>query len=367
MDKTHLENQLKDFFKKAIQKDKNIKNAFMLIHSDKYNLHLNMAEGTTEGVASVPNQPFHIASIGKLFTSVLTSILVEKNEIFFDDSISLYLDEELLKGLHIYKGIDYTDQIKIKHLMNHTSGLNDYFEDTPKNGKSMLQMIEDDPYRSWKPREIILWSKSNLKTHFPPGRGFHYSDTGYHLLGLILEKITKMPLAEAMDYYIFSPLEMHHSYLASHSEPKKKSAISVADVYMKGVNAKDFSILKDDYAGGGIVAPAEDLLKFMKALVHHKLIKEETFEKMKDWAGFFNLFFIGIDYGYGLMNFKTIPLVMPSKYNVWGNAGSIGSFMFYHPLTDSYFIGSLNNFRYHRKGIRLMFKAIDILLKKAPS
>jgi len=60
---------------------------------------------------------------------------------------------------------------------------------------------------------------------------------------------------------------------------------------------------------------------------------------------------------------QLFPLLMPKKYNVWGNAGSIGSFMFYHPAMDIYLIGNLNRFRYASKGIRLMFKMIDILSK----
>ena len=84
---------------------------------------------------------------------------------------------------------------------------------------------------------------------------------------------------------------------------------------------------------------------------------------MREGSGFFNLFFIGIDYGYGLMSFKTIPVLMPKKYNVWGNYGSIGSFMFYNEGLDAYLIGNLNNFGYHRKGIMLMFKVIDIIRK----
>jgi len=58
---------------------------------------------------------------------------------------------------------------------------------------------------------------------------------------------------------------------------------------------------------------------------------------------------------------------MPKKFNAWGHAGSNGSFLFYHPELDAYFIGSLNHFSYHRKGIMLMFKMIDILLKSKAS
>lgn len=53
--------------------------------------------------------------------------------------------------------------------------------------KPMLDMLFDEPSRLWTPQEVIRWSKENLKSHFPPGKGFHYSDTGYHLLGLIIE------------------------------------------------------------------------------------------------------------------------------------------------------------------------------------
>lgn len=363
MKKEEVQKLLEKRFREVVRKDPKISNAFMLIHSQKYGIHLNMAEGFTDGIPAHPQQPYHIASIGKLFVSVLTGILFEEEKISYEDIITQYFEDDLLDNLHIYNGVDYTDQIKIKHLLNHTSGLNDYFEDRPKKGKSMLQMIVEQPYRSWTPQEVILWSKENLKSHFPPGSGFHYSDTGYHILGLILEQITGMPLHEALEHYIFNPLNMNYSYLASHSESLKKSCYPVADVYIKNTNAKDYSILKDDYAGGGIVAPAEDLLKFMNALKNYEIIKKDTFEKMKDWAGFFNFSFIGIDYGYGLMSFKTIPFIVPSRYNAWGNIGSIGSFMFYHPLTETYFIGNLNRFRYHRKGIQLMFKAIDIILK----
>lgn len=346
-------------FTKIVQKDRKIHNAYLLIHSEKLGIHLNMAEGSTGSMPANAQQPYFIASIGKLFTSVLIGILVEKGMISYEDTITQFLDNNLLHSLHIYKGKDYTNKIKIKHLLNHTSGLHDYFDDKPKQGKSMIDIIFDEPSRFWTPQETIQWSKEHLKSHFPPGKGFHYSDTGYHVLGLIIEKITSRPFHEALQHYIFQPLQMNHSYLAHYSESMVKSNYPVADLYSGNTNVTQYRSLSIDYAGGGIVATSEDLLKFMKALVTHEIIREDTFEKMKDWAKFS----IGIDYGYGLMNFRTIPLLMPKRYNVWGNVGSIGSFMFYHPATDIYLIGNLNQFRYHRRGIRLMFKIIDILSK----
>ena len=59
-----------------------------------------------------------MASVGKIFTSVLISILYENDQLSFEDSITKYLDRELVKHLHVYKGKDYTNDIKIKHLLN---------------------------------------------------------------------------------------------------------------------------------------------------------------------------------------------------------------------------------------------------------
>lgn len=331
----------------------------MLVHSEKLGVHLNIAEGQTGDTPANANQPYFIASVGKLFTAVLIGILTEEGKASFEDKISRYLDDDLLHKLHVYKGTDYSNHIEIKHLLNHTSGLHDYFSDKPKHVKPMLDTVLSEPERFWAPQEVIQWSKENLKAHFPPGKGFHYSDTGYLILGLIVEKITSMPFHEALKRYIFQPLGMNESYLIGHSEPLKQSDYAIAGVYTGDTNVAGYRSLSIDYAGGGIVSTSEDLLKFMKALVKHEIISEDTFKKMQDWAKFS----VGIDYGYGLMSFTTIPILMPKKYNVWGNAGSTGSFMFYHSEMEAYFIGCLNQFGYHSKGVRTMFKVINILSK----
>ncbi|KYC45301.1 MAG: beta-lactamase/D-alanine carboxypeptidase [Candidatus Methanofastidiosum methylothiophilum] len=359
MNKEQIESSIEKYFKSRVEKDPNIRNAFLFVHSDRLGIHLNLSEG----VNSNPKAPYYIASIGKLFTSVVIGILVERGVLSYEDEISKYIDDDILDNLHVYKGVDYSREIKIKHLLNHTSGLHDYFSDKPKSGKPMIDIILSEPNRFWSPREAITWSKENLKSHFPPGEGFHYSDTGYLLLGLIIEKVTLNPFHTALHNFIFTPLKMDNSFLAFYSRPAKNSDYPIADLFARGKNVTNFTSLSIDYAGGGIVSTSEDLFKFMKALSNNQLVNKETFQKMRKGSGFFNLFFIGIDYGYGLMSFKTIPVLMPEKYNVWGNAGSIGSFMFYNEKLDAYLIGNLNNFGYHRKGIRLMFKVIDMLRK----
>lgn len=350
---------IEELFRKTVKKDSQIYNAYMLVDSEKLDIHINMAEGSTGSMPANPQQPYYIASVSKLISAVLTSILVEKGIISFEDPIARYLEPDLLENLHVYKGTDYTNDIKIKHLLNHTSGLHDFFEDKPKQGKSFVDLILDEPSRSWTAKEGIIWAKQHLEPHSPPGKGFHYSDTGYHLLGLIIEKVTDKPYGEVLREYIFQPLEMKHSYLVF-SEPIENSDTPLAHLYLNNINITDYKCLSVMHAGGGIISTNEDLLKFMKALVRHELISESTIAKMKQNC---SKFFIGIDYGYGVMNFKTIPVLMPEKYNVWGNAGSTGTFMFYHPATETYLIGGLNHFRLNRKGIKLMLQTIDRILK----
>ncbi|MFD2445002.1 serine hydrolase domain-containing protein [Bacillus sp. CGMCC 1.16607] len=356
MEKAKVQMEIEEFFKKKVEKDPKIRNAYLLVHSDKHGIDFNLATGK-EAIAA--QQPYYIASVSKLFTSVLFAQLVEQGICSYEDKIAQYLDEDILKNLHIYKEKDYTNEIKIKHLLNNTSGLHDFFEEKPLKGTSIPDLIVDEPNRTWTPLEVINWAKENLKSHFPPGEGFHYSDTGYHLLGFILEKITGVPFHEVLRKNIFEPLDMKHSRF-SRTQPLEASPYEVAKLYNRNAEVSTNESMSIVFAGGGIVSTTGDLLKFMKALVNGQLLKAETIEKMKtDWGKFF----LGIDYGYGVMNIKTVPVLMPAKYNSWGNAGSTGSFMFYHPATDAYIIGTLNQFGYGQKGIRIMLQIADKLLK----
>lgn len=361
---TEVNNELKvsleNVFRKKMQKDPKIHNSYLLVHSDKLDLHLKLSEGTTDGQPTHPDQPFYIASITKLFTGVLFGMFVEKGLCSYEDPISKYVDQDLLHNLHIYKGIDYTNDIKIKHLLNHTSGLHCFLEDKPKHTKSIAQLMLDEPNRVMTPVEMVKWAKEHLTTHFPPGKGFHYTDTGYHLLGFIIEKIMNKPYHEVLHTYIFEPVGMKQSYFGYYSQPAEKSEHPVANLYFFNTNITQYNSLNAIYAGGGIVSTTEDLLKFMKALVNHQLINAETIANMKKDFG---KFVTGIDYGLGLMDIKGVPLLMPKKFSAWGNMGSPGSFMFYHPGTDAYIIGTMNHFGKGPTGLRFTLQLIDKLLK----
>ena len=95
-----------------------------MVDSAKLDIHLNIATDSNEiGF----EKPYYMASIGKVYTAVLISILFKQGKLSFEDRLTDVLDNDLLKGLHIYMEKDYTDDIKIRHLLNHTSGLAENF------------------------------------------------------------------------------------------------------------------------------------------------------------------------------------------------------------------------------------------------
>ncbi|WP_244835598.1 serine hydrolase domain-containing protein [Shouchella clausii] len=204
----------------------------------------------------------------------------------FEDPIAHYLPESLVEGLHIFKGKEYSSDIQLTHLLSNTSGLPDFFEDKPKRHKLFLRENLDQSSRFWTPEETIEWSKEHLLPRFPPGQGFHYTDTGYNLLGLIIESITSKPYADVLHEYIFTPLKMKHSYLAQFSEPAVKSDNPVAHLYLDDfkISVEQYRSFSSFYSGGQTVCTLEDLLVFMKAFVNNQLVTEESLRLMQNWG-----------------------------------------------------------------------------------
>jgi D-alanyl-D-alanine carboxypeptidase len=341
-------------FEKRINNDNSANTGILLVHSTSLGIHLKTAANPDSTVFVHPDQPYHFASIGKTVTSVLIAILYEKGLVSFDDFISKYLDAAVLERLHVYKGVDYSNEIRIRHLLNHSSGLPDPYADKNNQKISLMDRMIAKPDTFWTPIETINWGKQQLRPKFRPGKGFHYSDSNYELLGLIVEKITGMKFHEALHQFIFNPLEMDNSCLLFHSEPKVKSLYPMVDLCYKGLNLSKSQSISMSCAAGGIVSTSEDMLKFHKAIVEGRIIGKETFAKMCDFAKMGP----SIRYGYGMMHFRF--MMMPRKYDIWGNSGSIGAFMYYNPAMDVYVIGSFHKMGYQVQPIFCIFN----LLKK---
>lgn len=363
MNKDIVKAELERSLAKKVADDPKLHNVYLLVHSDQQQIHWPMAAGKTDDVEAHPEQPFHTASVGKTFTAVILAMLEEKGLLSFDDPIAAYLPNELLQDLHIYKGKDYSADIQIKHLLGNTSGIPDYFEEKPQHGKGLLEEILAEPSRFWTAEETINWSKKHLSPRFPPGKRVHYTDTGYNLLGLVIEAITLKPYHEVLHEYLFDPLQMEHSYLAHYSEPAVKSEYPVAQLYIDHLKIKveEYRSFSSFYSGGQTVCTLGDLLRFKKALVHHRLIQKETLDRMMQWRKMW----LGLDYGYGLMRLRFLPF--RKKYICWGHLGASGSSMLYFPHMDIYVLGSFNQTTYQSKSMNYIFFNVLRKMNKAAS
>jgi len=338
----------------------------LLVHSDRLGIHWNQSTGLCgeDNRGVLPGDRYHTASIGKAMTAALVMRLVERARLSPDDLIQSLLPDELLEGLFVLDGESYVSQVRIRHLLNHTSGVGDWFEDKPQDGSpSFLEQIEAEPEKPWGPDDTLRYHRAHLTAHSLPGEGFHYSDTGYLLLGKLIESMYVKSLGQTLTDEIFEPLGMRSSCLWGHSEPLDVTGQDLLPAWMGKREVTHDAWLPADWGGGGVVSTMEDLLSFQQALTGGKLVSPSTLEKMQQWVRWER----GIDYGFGLvrLRIRALTFLLPSRYDLWGNWGSISTFMFYNPHHDVHLIGAFNQSKYIQKQVAFMIRVLSTVAKIA--
>lgn len=221
-----------------------------------------------------------VGSITKTFTGTIILQLVEAGRLSLDDPVSAYRPD-VPDGQHI----------TIRQLLQMTSGLYNYSEDPAFN-----LALDEHPQAPWTPDELLAIAFAH-PSYFPPGGGFHYSNTNTILLGLIAEELTGQPLAELFRQRIFRPLGMSESSLATDSRFPHPHAhgyefISNVDSLTAPVlegkeaawadwsagNPKDVTNSDPSWAwaAGAAVSTVDDLLRWAPALATGALLSPEV-------------------------------------------------------------------------------------------
>lgn len=250
--------------------------------------------------ASLETQVYHAASVGKMFTAVAIARLIEAKKINWDTPITYILQEQHLKNLFIWKGQELSSQVTVQMLLEHTSGLSDYFTDWGRSGKRVMDLILEDPDHLWTPQELLNFSREDQGLRAPPGKSFHYSDTNYLLLGFILEAIHKIPFHEVLRQEVFKLANMQDAYMPLREVPPSCN-LKLRPTWLNGVELSQKRALSADWAGGGVALSAQDLINFFEALKTEKLIKSETLNYL---LTFRHRFMFGIGYGLGFMELR---------------------------------------------------------------
>jgi CubicO group peptidase (beta-lactamase class C family) len=220
---------------------------------------LEKGYGYSNAMQQVPNDAatvYNIASVTKTFTAALILKLQEKGKLSVKDTLGTY-----------YPGYPQGGKITIHQLLTHTSGIHDYL--------AVKEFQRLDQTKALSLEEMIAFFKDK-PLDFEPGSKFHYSNSGYTMLGYIIEKVTGMPYGKALQTYIFNPLHMRHTSFGPPDTTTVKLATGYM-VYYKSFKRPSFRVNPSiSYATGGIYSSVEDLYIWNNALQKGKFLSEKT-------------------------------------------------------------------------------------------
>ncbi|MEM6724617.1 MAG: serine hydrolase domain-containing protein, partial [Bacteroidota bacterium] len=255
-------------------------------------------------IANAPDTKHRLGSITKQFTAMLILQLAEADKLDLQAPISTYLP-------------DYPketgDIVTVHHLLTHTSGIPSY-----TGFPNFFEELSRDPYT---PDEFVkLFADKELE--FKPGSQFAYNNSGYFLLGVIVEKITGMTYEEALHKMIFQPAGMNNTGYDNHDDILKKRARGYERDGARLVNAPylDMSL---PYAAGSMYSTAEDLFIWDQVLYTNELLSKESMERYYEpaisaWGP--------MSYAYGwAVGYEPIGNTSDTIYTI-GHGGGINGF-----------------------------------------
>jgi len=305
------------------------------------------------------DQQYFIASTTKLFVTAIVLNLVSQGRLSLEDPINRYLDSETMDGLHLHKGSDYSGKLTIRHLISHTSGLPDYFEDKNSAGGSLFtELIKEGNDRSWTFEQFIDLSKA-LPTHFVPGakRKAHYSDTNFQLLGKIIENLTGMSIGENYSQSIIEPLGLTSTYLYDDAADTRPQFL-----YYKKRQLRIPKAMASFGPDGGVVSTSTDMLTFIESFFTGRLFPVAYVDMLQQWNNIFYPFQSGI----GIHRFKLPWLLNPlgTIPELIGHSGLSGALAFHGLGKRLYIAGTVNQLAYRSTSFRLSIRLIQKILSK---
>jgi len=211
------------------------------------------------GIPNTPRTKFRLGSITKQFTAMAILILHERGKLKIEDPIGKYLEN----SPKAWEGVT------IHHLLTHTGGIPSYTDDPnylmkmmmPETIKSMIARFRDKPL------------------DFKPGEKFHYSNSGYFLLGAIIEKVAGKSYEAFLKEAIFDPLGMNDTGY-DHAQTLLAARASGYNRHDSGLKNAEYLDMAQPYSAGSLYSTVEDLARWDQALCDGKLVSKESHAKM---------------------------------------------------------------------------------------
>jgi len=279
-------------------------------------------------LAMDPSMSFRIGSLTKTFTSTILLQLQDEGKINLDDTLDKYITEPAIPNVRT---------ITLRQIANMTSGIYNYTED-----ESFISKQKQNPKRQWTEQELVNFTIKH-PPYFAPGEGYHYSNTNYVLLGMVIEKITGNHLETEMQNRILVPLKLTQTFYATNSTMPSNSNRG----YSLSEDGKTYIDVTNDNpslsaGAGAIVSDISDLKRWAQELGKGTLVSSKAQKERLTWVDEPDT--TTSKYGLGIMKIG----------NFIGHEGSIygyNSIIAYLPSKDAVFVIEQNTFPGQAAGI----------------
>ncbi len=272
---------------------------------------------------------FLIGSITKTFTALAILILEEEEKLKLNDKLSKYFPD-----------FQSANKITVAQLLTHTAGIGDY---------RMLQDWKADSQSEHTTPYTTISKMSNMALLSEPGERFRYSNVGYILLGLIIEKVSQLSFADFIQNKILNPLQLKNTGIIDNQTIIYGLAQGYSSNSKETIKA-EYINYQQPFSSGNMYSTTQDLLKFTKAVINGKLISQERTKAIFETGQYYG-------YGWGIRNFNGI--------RAYGHHGGMNGFIgsiTYIP-EGNYFICLLTNDNNTPK-VRITNDLVDIILGK---
>jgi len=239
--------------------------ALVLVRDGNQTLRLTSGYGELENKKPMrPTDRFRIGSVTKTFVATVALQLAGEKKLALHDTV-----ERWLPGL-----VPNGNKITVRELLNHTSGIFDV-----TNDDSFIARVLWKPTEVWTPRKLVGLATAHQPL-FPPEAGWSYSNTGYIILGMIVEAASGNSIETEVDRRILGPLHLHGTSFAR--APRIAGAYAHGYVPLDG-RPRDVSVFSPSSAwtAGAIVSTADDLANFYRALLRGRLLRPRLLRAME--------------------------------------------------------------------------------------
>jgi D-alanyl-D-alanine carboxypeptidase len=302
----------------------------VVLRAEQGPTRIEVAQGWADEERRRPVRPgagFRIASVTKSVTAVTALLLSQAGELSLDDPVADVLPASLLRRLSSIPGHAGLGRLTTTQLLQHTSGLRDYFFSDRFAGA----VGPPDGTRGLDPVDLVEAGLQEGPPLFAPGNGWSYNDTGFALAGLVMQEATGRPLHQLYRQRVLAPLGLGATWL-EHAEPARRDEPTTAS--FDGRRPVGPAETRRDWAGGGLVSTATDLARFVRGVHGDGLLDHDHRRRLTAWRPVEDPRYDG----YGLGTGRTVV----HGEELLGHTGAWGAFAYWWPSRDAVLTGTVN-------------------------